>query len=419
MNEGDRLDTHQPGIQHRTAQVDQRTGINRWRLFEGWRSAKSMEWDMEQVPCQHEVPDTKAGGIIMMAGAAFFVGMPTLYLIMSILDGEFKPAMLILLVLTVIGIGLFLLGLYLFSACTVTEFDGKTFRYRHKSVFGSKAWDESLSKYEGILARSEYHSGGRNSSPSYTLYIVELMHPDKQRRITLWQSRSSSGHRASWKKFSRQLALPALKQDEDGEEYTRSDAEDLDKSVRELAAEGKLEITFDSVANVPEKLELDIQGDQLEVVICNRMMPPGIMLTVMLIFFGPLATVTIWGGFFSVASNIFSRIVAVFVGVFIVFIVYRGIWLSVTTPLVRINRKGLHILRRTPWGETQGTRIRADAIEDVRVGKATDRQNSSSVVVETDAGNHAIGARLDKDALEWLKNCILNKIATEEDGYEL
>ena len=166
------------------------------------------------------------------------------------------------------------------------------------------------------------------------------MHPDEQRRIKLWQKRRSCSlgdhaheeaysrqHRASWKKYSRQLALPALKQDEDGEEYMRSDAEDLDKSVRELAAEGKLEITFDSVANVPEKLELDIQGDQLEVVICNRMMPPGIMLTVMLIFFGPLATVTIWGGFFSVASNIFSRIVTVFVGVFIVFIVYRGIWL--------------------------------------------------------------------------------------------
>ncbi|XOF32586.1 MAG: hypothetical protein ACL93V_11185 [Candidatus Electrothrix sp. YB6] len=108
----------------------------------------------------------------------------------------------------VIGIGLFLLGLLSFSTRTGTEFDGKTFRYRQVSIFPCfrDAWDEPLSEYEGVLARSEYHSD--SDGFRYTLYIIELMHRDEQRRITLWLSRNnSSGHRERWEAYSRQFGL--------------------------------------------------------------------------------------------------------------------------------------------------------------------------------------------------------------------
>ncbi|XOF33816.1 MAG: hypothetical protein ACL93V_00515 [Candidatus Electrothrix sp. YB6] len=362
------------------------------------RKRDLIEWDFTQLPCRKEDTPSKGGGIIMMAGSTFFIGMPTLAVIMSIRDGTFEPAMLMALILTVSGIGLFLFGLYLFSARTVTEFDGKTFRYRSKSLFGSKAWDEPLSKYEGVLARSKYHSGGRNSS-SYTDYIVELIHPDEQRRITLWQSRnSSSGHRANWEKYCRQFGLPALK--EDGEGYTRRAPDDLDKSVRELAAEGKLEIPFDPAAAVPEVLKLNIQGDQLEMVIGTPKTPLWKWLIGMVITFAiPALFIWIGGGH------------AVFGALFGVLMVGAFIWTLIATPLVRINRKGLHVLYRTPWGETRGKRISAEAIRNVRVGKARPRQSSPSVVVETAATNHAIGQGLEEDALEWLKNCILSKVA--------
>jgi len=353
--------------------------------------SEEIKRDFSQLPYRHDDPPSKSGGIIMMAGATFFIGVPTLLVIMSILDGTFEPAMLIMLVLTVIGIGIFLLGLYLFSACTVTEFNGKTLRYQHKSLFGHKAWDEPLSEYKGVLSRSEYHPGGRDSS-SYTLYIVELMHSDKQRRITLWQSRSSSGHRASWEKYCRQLALPALKQD--GEGYTRRDVEDLDRSVRELATEGKLETTFDPAAAVPETLKFNTRGDQLEVEICE---PKRLLLSIPFMLGFPF--LFFWIGMWFV----------IFLGTGMVGAL---IWTLITTPLVRINREGLHILDRTPWGETRGSRIHADAIRNVRVGKKREQWGGAAVVVETDAGgNHIIGRGLDENALEWLKNCILSKIA--------
>ncbi|WP_417914872.1 hypothetical protein [Candidatus Electronema sp. JM] len=338
----------------------------------------------------------------MMLIAVVFGGQPTLLLIKSILnngDINFET-----FVFTVIITYLFLQGLNQFFTRTVTEFDGNRFYYRHKSLFGSKAWDEPLSKYKGVLARSEYHSGSKNCS-SYTLYIVELLHPDKQRRIRLYQSRWSCSHRAIWKAYSRQLALPALWQDAEKEEYTQYDTKDLGKSVRELAAEGKLDISFNPVATVPESLQLNIQGDQLEVEISNFKIPLKMLPLAILMPLG-LPAIFIWiGGYVTIVGVL---IVAFFAGALI--------WASITTTLVRIKREGLHILSRTPWGETQGKRIRADTIENVRVGKTREdmtgqSQISRAVVVETAAGDYTIGQDIDEDALEWLKNCILSVVA--------
>lgn len=173
------------------------------------------EWDMKKVPCQLEERGSKSAGIILMGFATLWSGIPVFSLITSFIlgrvepDGEQVGAALLFLV---VGIGLFLLGLNEYCRHTVTKFDGKTLRYRHKPLFGSKAWDEPLSEYKGVTAKSHI-AGGAWGTGGYTLYSVELLHPDKLRRIKLWQSRSSSDQHASLKKYSRQLGLPILKKD--------------------------------------------------------------------------------------------------------------------------------------------------------------------------------------------------------------
>ncbi|MCI5224711.1 MAG: hypothetical protein D3924_19090, partial [Candidatus Electrothrix sp. AR4] len=201
-----------------------------------------------------------------------------------------------------------------------------------------------------------------------------------------------------WEAYSRQLGLPALKQD--GEGYTQRDVEDLNKSVRELATEGKLEVTFDPAAAVPDELEFNIRGDQLEVEICQ---PKEVRRWILMLFIFP--AIFICGGLGG--GNIFAVILGIFIGVPMMGR-YQG-W-SNSTCLVRINRKGIHYPEPHSWKKTKERHIRADAIKNVRVGKASPEQSFSSVVVKTDAGSHAIGEGLNKDALEWLKNCILSKI---------
>ena len=367
----------------------------------------SSKWNFDQLPCRHEEYGSKCQGIFMMALAVFYDGI----VIFSIINES--AVELSVLIFMVFSIGLFLSGLNKFFMRTVTEFDGERFRYRHRLLFRSKAWEVPLSQYKGVLERCEYHRGSQGSS-SYTLYIVELMHPDEQCRIKLWQSRSSSGHRAVWEAYSRQLALPAIREDED-EGYTRRDLEGADKfvrkkSVRELADEGKLEITFDPAAAVPDELELNIQGDQLEVVLCNPKIPFGSILIV----FGIIALV-IWlairyGGALIAFGYCFA-ILGVFLGLGLVLAITLPVFVG--TSLVRIKRESLHILSRTPWGETPERRIHADAIKNVRVGKESEQAGFPAVVVETNTGNHIIGRGLDEDSLEWLKSCILSKIAIE------
>ncbi|MCI5223892.1 MAG: hypothetical protein D3924_14770 [Candidatus Electrothrix sp. AR4] len=199
-------------------------------------STENIEWDFDQVPCKYE-ESHKFGGIILLVIAVFLFIRPGYSEIKSIIEGEFVfdsfrliVGILEVLFYVVAGTCFFLGGLGWFSTHTVTEFDGETFRYRS----GSEAWDAPLSEYEGVLARSEYHASRSSSGTgSYTLYIVELMHPDEQRRITLRQSGNFLGHHARWETYSRQLGLPALKQD--GEGYTQRDVEDPNKSVHELA----------------------------------------------------------------------------------------------------------------------------------------------------------------------------------------
>lgn len=66
-----------------------------------------------------------------------------------------------------------------------------------------------------------------------------------------------------------------------------------------------------------------------------------------------LPTIFIWVGFFSKSPDIIFGIVGILVGLFLVSTV---IWTSITTPLVRVNRKGLHILR-APLGEKHGENV--------------------------------------------------------------
>ncbi|MCI5224712.1 MAG: hypothetical protein D3924_19095, partial [Candidatus Electrothrix sp. AR4] len=135
-----------------------------------------IKWEFNQLPCRYEERGSKFQGILSMVLIIFLGGLPTFLSIKSILNGEFVIGMVLMLFFTVPSIGIFLGSLFELSLLRVTEFDGEIFRYRSKSLFHSKAWDEPLSGYKAVLARSADYSG-IDSLPN-TLYIIELMHPN-------------------------------------------------------------------------------------------------------------------------------------------------------------------------------------------------------------------------------------------------
>ena len=111
---------------------------------------------------------------------------------------------------------------------------------RTRGIRGVHAWEDSLSSYRGVLSEEEYHSGGKNSQ-GYVEYRIGLVHgTDRQRDIELFNMRSPEGHRDETAAFARLLEVPVLFDDGEGR-FRERDPDDLDKSIHELAAEGKAE----------------------------------------------------------------------------------------------------------------------------------------------------------------------------------
>ena len=65
--------------------------------------------------------------------------------------------------------------------------------------------------------------------------------------------------------------MPAV--EKDGEQLVKRDVEDLDKSVRELVTEGKIEVRFDPSQRPPKGLTVRVDGDALDITVTKKGMP--------------------------------------------------------------------------------------------------------------------------------------------------
>lgn len=357
--------------------------------------ANSLKFDLARLPAEGRgEAGTRIAGGFLMAFACFWGGMPTLMLIRSLQSGSFEPAMLFTLIFTAIGTALFLTGLWLTTRRVSTTIHADRIEQARRSIFGHHSWSEPLSSFPGIAYRSEYHSGGKNSS-SYTLYIVELHHADSKKRIVLFSSKSDHGVRQIWEDCCRQLGLPAL--EDDGGEMRARAAEDLDKSVKELAAEGKIAVTFDPAAPPPSGILLKVDQGTLRIELQASPMPIWGALIAL-----SIPAVFIYLGFFGPAPFVFGIFGTAFMLIFGVAV----LWNLFTHEVIELDRDGIRLLRASRRGDMKGQSIKAADVESVTVGSDDGRQQKT-VRIQTDLQTHKAGAGLKEDALAWLRDCIL------------
>ncbi len=156
-------------------------------------------------------------------------------------------------------------------------------------------------------------------------------------------------------------------------------------------------IKFDSISDAPEGLEVTnkLGCDQIEIKLSVfEESPEGtlvlLFIYIMIILFFPLFVDR--AGFVIAASTVFL------------------FWWCAKSSLVRIKRKGLHILTSTLWVDTRGSHIHANDIKNVRVV-------DSQVVVETDTRKYTIGGSgFNPEQLRWIKNCILKVVDVQRRG---
>ena len=356
--------------------------------------------DLSSLPAVHHNSGSRFLGIFLILFSLVWGGIPGLIFIGLVTSGEFDPTMLFVLLFPIIGTGIFLGGLYVMTFRETIRIDATNVSRESKSIFGYKYWTEPLQRYSGVLSRTERRSGGKNSS-SYTAHIIELYHEDKKKRILLYESRSDRGFRKIWEDYCRQLNIPAI-QDAGGKMHTRA-VSDLDKSVRELVQEGKVSVDFDPKAPPPAGFDARVVGGSLRVALPKK--SSSIIGLIIAVLF---AGVFIFIGFWVDDAPVMFGIIGI---ILLLIFIAAGIWQAITRNVLLLGRSEIKILQETPWGETTGSTLKAEEIEEVRIGPISQGTKQMAVLLVTDHNTRKIGDGLPRESQEWLKNCILAVIA--------
>ncbi|MBU1909908.1 MAG: DUF2244 domain-containing protein, partial [Verrucomicrobia bacterium] len=301
----------------------------------------------------------------------------------------------LVLIFPVVGTALFLIGLNQFvvrGRIRVTETDVS---FDRKTLFGHTVWTEPLARYPGLRFRTEDHSGGKNK-PAYTLHIVELHHPEKAKRVVVYQSKSPEGARGIWEDSCRALNLPAL--EAAGGTVARREVADLDKSVRDLVRERKLSVQFDPRQTPPEGIRMEVGKDQLHIEVVLPRLPLKVTVPWMVAALGIAGLPFLLPG---------APMVLCVIGLVVLAIPMA--WTALAGRIrqqLEVSRAGVRVVWRTPWGSGAETVFPAGEIEQVEILNRGGNQASALYIV-TDKREMAIGPFLKPEAREWLRNCLL------------
>ena len=287
----------------------------------------------------------------------------------------------------------------------LTVADG-TVQVQGGSLLGREYWSEPLSSYHGVRWR-EFVVRNRNASSSSAsqrakhYQYVDLAHPDASKSVPLFVTIRNGVTRAEWEGLSKLLGVPAI--DARGGETQIRAAEDVDKSIRELANEGKIAAEWSGEA-APRELLVDYgDGDKIIVTITARRLPVWLYT----FFF-------VFGGFMLFLG---VKDVALLPLLFGAAVAGGGVWywrFDGTNPRqIIVTRDEVSIINPSPIAGEPPESVAHSAIEAVRIVK--DEKNKmlgEQLCLATDSNEVKSGHGISKDALEWLRKLIVSAIAS-------
>ncbi|HRZ40748.1 MAG TPA: hypothetical protein P5246_07050, partial [Candidatus Omnitrophota bacterium] len=357
--------------------------------------------DLRHLPVEfNDVNSAGWLGPFIMLFAFVWGGGPTGFLVQNILNGTFEPGMLLVLFFTVLGAGLFIFGF-------VLTFHKERYRISSEEVCcttqkfrRSEQWREPLANYQGVVMRSEYHKRSGRHGSSYTLYIVELRHPQHEKTVLLCQSRSDRSVRRIWEDSAKALRKTAMEY-VDGKLHTR-EPEDLDKSVRDLMQEGKVKWEDVSLDVPPDGVRLGYdQGSYVFTVShCNAPWP--VMKVLGLIVAGLIALLTVTGIYF-------------IAGLAALAVLWQIFWLYGVKTELKVNSQRIEKAFLYPWGKSGTAVLEAGRIEGIQFKSSADNRGGSrdKLVITTDQeGMVRISTGwITNETLEWLRSAMLKALS--------
>lgn len=270
----------------------------------------------------------------------------------------------------------------------------------------NSSWTEPVSNYTGIEF-DLYSRLTRGAGKSRALiYSIILLHTDESKTVTIERYKQGEARaflstdkitfmRKRTEEFSRELSLPVIYRNEDGNIEKRP-VEDLSKNIKTLLSEGKIKTSMPpenkhkwlKVKETPDELKLSYGGYGY-IVLLFVVLSLGISLPLYL-FLGKhwyFSLVTEW--------------------LFIIMLVGLP-----HTKQITITRKGISEMSTRFFGlwKIRGL-IKMDELEEIRISKDRVGHERNELLIASDNSVIVFGYGFKKDALKWMKNKILHFIS--------
>lgn len=358
------------------------------------------------------LPNVAVGVIFAALGFNLYGNVPASTEFGSVIAFVFQAMPIVFIVA---GLAVLVRGVAGLTDRRIVRIDDHGVTVSAKSLFRSQNWSEPLDAFDGvrwrqIVVRVHGNRGSSSSTirPPRVYYVLDLKHPDAARCIPLHVTRLDGAIRPKWEHLAKLLNVPAI--DERGGETRVRAAEDVDKSIRELTEEGKLEVEWDD-RPPPAGLDLAHEGDAADtdsqvivVTILARRFP--------LWLYG---AVLVPGAFMLVAGALDLALFPVlFGGGLGAAVIWHWKYEARNPRTVRITRSGVDLETPNPGNPPKRGSVRHSAIESVDIRKQDGDSRGflgAQLVIVSDQGEHKTGAGLSREGLVWLRDLILAAVA--------
>ena len=340
--------------------------------------------DFDNLPLR--LNESRSGqGIVLMLFASVWGGIPGA--VLATQWGELEDDAYFVLLFPLIGAALFLYGAYSLFSRSRLLIDRNGVSCDMRSLFRRERWHAPLNGYRGVLLKTVVIRRGKSSIRADAVYLEHRR--DNDRSVPLFVSTDAAAARRQWEAAAKFFDLDALEVTVDGE-VARA-PRDLDKSVRELAAEGKLDVDFEA-RPPPPSLRARYDGSALVVTTAEPTLPKKLTLPALL---GLVAVAFIF--------PLVGPLIAVGAGGWL-------LWDRFVGQELRIEAGAVVHKWLLPWRTVREARIAADRIEAVRVEAAAGGRRAHLAVVSDERTLRFAGGR-PREALQWARQAVLAHVA--------
>ena len=282
-------------------------------------------------------------------------------------------------------------------------------RFTERGLF-ARNWEEPLSAFEGVLCRTatEARGGGVEVTIWVPVHLVELVHPDTKKTLRLYKTNEEEGIRKLWEDAAKALDLPAL--DEIAGGIVVRATEDLDKSLRQLAVEGKVSVDFDADAPPPRGIVLERAEGEFRVILGLQAYSYDLYVLLYVFLF-----IFFIGGAFLILlalEGVFEGSLGFFVGFVGVSLVTGGgalFWNVIVRRCIVMTSAEIRYFRAGPFGTFGHKAIPLDQLEEISYAGLINYTSTGELVMEWHRTIISIGG-LGKEQLRWLEQFILAAI---------